>query len=848
MGPLSTRKMSEHARSRTIPLCILAVTLAVLPHYVRAAPGEESAKLTLKIAPQSLGSALQELARQSGVQIVFFSRIAEGLQAVGLDGEYALTAALQKLLAGSNLTFRVINPKTIEIQPAPQAPANRSEEPTRGETPKPRSSPATPAEQPPPVEEVLVTGTAEELVATRTATPLREIPQTVSIISREQMDQQGDTDLYDALANAVGITAVRNDSLSQNYYARGFPIESYHLDGGAALNAFETLGVPFSTSPDLGEFDHIEVLRGADALFGGNGDPGATVSMVRKRPLDTTQLTFNASVGSWNNYRVEADLTGPLALDGALRGRTDVVYEYRDYFFAIARLERKKVFAVLDYDLTSQTTLTAGGSFEWSEAVPFEGGLPLYSDGSDPHLPRSTAFAFDWSRYRTRTRELYLKLQQNFADGWQLKVNATSLDVTAGFGYGVIGAAIDPLTKEFEGAPAALFTAHPNFQDQIALDAILTGTFDWLGRREEVAIGSDWTHYNENFDVLLFDVAGPQVTDAYAFDAAAYPEPQLTAPPALKLHFLAGSNQGGLFASFKVHFTPDWSLVAGARVSADNNKTVEPLQALGLPGAYTTKAHYNGKVTPYAGVTYKLDRTYSLYASYADIYLSNAGDRRADGSFLSPADGIDMEVGIKGAWRDGQLNGSLVLFDIDQRGVAQNDPGAPALGRVNCCFLSSGSNHSKGIDTEISGKLAPGWLIGAGYTFDINRSESGGDLSTVTPRHLMKMWTSSQLAGGWRRWTVGGSLQAQSPNFYAGQYCPQSTVQLTCTEVNFRDIQQFYVVVGLRLSYEVNTHWRAALSVNNVFDRVYYQTIGSPNSGNWYGEPRNVLFRIDGKL
>lgn len=810
--------------------------------------GDESAQLTLKIAAQPLGSALQELARQSGVQIVFFSRITEGLQAKRLDGEFALTAALGKLLAGSNLTFRVINPKTIEIQPGPRAAATQSDAPTRGEPAKSRSSSlATPAEQSAPVEEVLVTATAEELVATRTATPLREIPQTISIISREQIDQQNDTDLGDALANAVGITAVRSDSLAQNYYSRGFPIQSYHLDGGAALNAFETLGAPFSVSPDLGEFDHIEVLRGADALFGGNGAPGASVSMVRKRPLDTTQVAFNASVGSWNNYRLEGDLTGPLGLDSALRGRTDVVYEHRDYFFDTARLERKKVFAVLDYDPTAKTTLTAGGSYEWSDAVPVEFGLPLYDNGSDPYLPRSTAFTTDWGRYRTRTRELYFKLQQSFADDWKLKVNATSLDVTAEYGYAVFSSAIDPLTKELEDTPAAAFTGQPNTQNQFALDALLTGTFAWFGRREEVAIGGDWTHYSENFSVLISDLAAPPV-NAYAFDAAAYPESLLRTPPVINTHLLAGSNQAGLFGSFKVYFNPDWSLVAGTRVSGDDSKTVTPPQFPGQETA-TTKTKYNGKITPYVGLMYQLERNYSLYASYADIYLSNASARGPDGRFLSPADGIDMEVGIKGAWDDGQLNGSVVLYDIDQRGLAASDPGAPLrVVYADCCFLPSGANHSKGIDTEISGRLAPGWLIGAGYTFDINRTESGGDLSTVTPRHLVKVWTSNQLPGDWRRWTVGGSLHAQSPNFYSGEYCAQSPVEPTCKIVNFRDIQQFYAVIDLRLSYEITPHWRAALSVNNVFDRVYYEAIGSPGNGNWYGEPRNVLLRIDAKL
>jgi len=151
---------------------------------------------------------------------------------------------------------------------------------------------------------------------------------------------------------------------------------------------------------------------------------------------------------------------------------------------------------------------------------------------------------------------------------------------------------------------------------------------------------------------------------------------------------------------------------------------------------------------------------------------------------------------------------------------------------------------------EFTGRIAPGWLIGAGYTFDNNSSQFGGELSSFTPRHLVKVWTSSQLPGSARRWTVGGDLHAQSPDFVAGQNCEQFTAVGTCAapSVVFRDIQTFYVVVGLRVGYDINAHWRAALSVNNVFDRVYYQTIGTPNGGNWYGEPRNLLLRIDGRL
>jgi outer membrane receptor for ferric coprogen and ferric-rhodotorulic acid len=143
--------------------------------------------------------------------------------------------------------------------------------------------------------------------------------------------------------------------------------------------------------------------------------------------------------------------------------------------------------------------------------------------------------------------------------------------------------------------------------------------------------------------------------------------------------------------------------------------------------------------------------------------------------------------------------------------------------------------------------LAPGWLIGAGYTFNINHNLDGGDLSSSTPRHLLKLWSNRRLPGELQRWTIGGSVQAQSSNFADGLICAQQG-QVGClgSQQSIRDVQGSFAVINLRAGYQIDAHWRAALSVNNVFDRIYYQTIGIPTSGSWYGEPRGFVLRIDG--
>lgn len=827
------------------PRCLAAaIALACAPGGVVAC--------SLDVAGQSLDAALQEIARQCGVQLVYFSEITEGLTTRGLKGEYTVEAAMRSVLRDTGLVSRRINEQTLEIRALPPQQARR-EHPQTPEAPSPRGVEDEP--------EVVVTGLAEGLVATRIATPLSEIPQTISIIPPEQIRQQNDTDLAAALVNAVGITAVRTDSVNQQFFSRGFAITTFHLDGGAALHSLNysdtnTVGTPLFLNPDLGEFDRIEVLRGADALFGANGNPGATVNLVRKRPQQMPAAMLTVSAGSWQNYRAEADVTGPLGFGGALRGRLDLVYDQRNYFYERADLQRKKVFGVLEADLTDTTLLTLGWSYAWDRALPSVGGLPMFADGGDPHLPRDTSYTFDWGVFHTQMREAYLRLEQQFGAAWKLQLNATSMQGNADYNVGEFLAGIDPATHGIPTPPAAIFTLRPISQNQFSVEATLTGVFDWRGHRISTAFGGDYTHFRGNSLTERIGSFGAPLANAYDYSPADYPDPRprLTIP----LEQRNASIQSGLFASLQAELIEPWSLTAGLRVSNDRTSTsnisfIPPLglQLDGIPHNYVNI----GKITPYVGTMYRLNGNYSLYASYADIYESNGGLLRADGSLLPPADGVDIEGGVKAAWRGGALTGFLTFYTIVQRGIAVSDPSVPPA--TNCCFLPSGKNRSKGVDVELSGSPLQGWQLGVGYTFNNNsRHAEGGRfdefaLSGQTPRHLLKLWTSHRLPGGWSRWTVGGTLQAQSSNFQYGAYsCTLVAVTPDCSGgfQNFQLTQRGYVVVSPRIEYQVEPHWRFALAVNNVFDRIYYQTVSTPLYGNWYGEPRNFLLSLEARF
>jgi outer membrane receptor for ferric coprogen and ferric-rhodotorulic acid len=785
-----------------------------------------------------LDEALQELARQSGVQLVFFSQITAGRSAPELSGEYTFATAMTRLLEGSDLTFRRVNEHTVEVRPAPPRSARFPLE-ARQWTPTPASDD--------PMQEVHVVAKAEQLVATRIPTPLQDIPQSVSVISHEQIRQQNSFELGDLLQNTPGIAVRRTNSITETAYSRAFQVTSYHVDGGGALPpSIHGLDV-YQGNPDLSEVDRIEVLRGSDALFSGNSDPGGTVSLVRKRPLPTPSFGMSATLGSWNNYRIELDATGPMTGDGALRARGDVVYATRDYFFDRAHQDRKKVFAVVEYDFTPASTLTAGASYQWDDALPLASPALLNPDGSDAHLPRSIGLTFDWAYYDTRIGNAYLQYREQFADVWILKLNASAGRTTVDYGYGKFNGRFnaDPRSR----SPDAFFTTRPNPFTLGTMDATLTGKLDWFGLREVVAVGGDFTRTRGRHADEHYALFGPPLTNVLTFDPKVYPSPRYTKVAQSAEDTRQVLEQYGGFVSLQVDVNDAWSLTGGARVATDAFRLDGSTLSHGVPFGHLSQELSSSRVVqPYGALMYRINGHLSWYASYADIYRTL--DRiylRSDGTSVGPLHGVTFESGIKGVWREGALNGSLALYRTEQRHVPVL-MGAPS-NLPFCCF-SSAAARSRGAELAVDGELAPGWLIGGGYTYNLYetglRDFVGIIPTTSTPRHLLKIWTSETLPDALSRWTVGGSLRAQAKS-HGGPITSCDAGQRNCAAREAVFLRP-YAVADLRAGFELDANWQVALSVNNVLDKRYFLSQNGGALEVWFGDPRNFMLRIDAKF
>lgn len=780
-----------------------------------------------EIPQGDLKSALDAYSKQAGVQVIYRVDDVRGVATSGAHGSLDPAAALDAILAKTGFTISREKSGAIaivKVSPSPPDPGKKSVNTTsvsNGDTGK-------------TLDTIIVTGFAEGLAATRSATPLKEIPQTVSVISRETLDQQNATDLASALNQAPGITLVQNSSQQTYLYSRGFQIQTIHVDGGAPVSLIG--GAVDASALDTAEFDHIEVLRGADALFGGSGQPGATVSEQRKRPTSTLQGSFEAWLGSWDQYRVSGDLSGPLNTDGTARGRVVVADSDQNFYYHPADTHKSLFYGIFEYDISLNTLLTVGGSYNKLSGVLNFNGLPFYDTGADSHLPRSLSLTTPWSKSDTEQTEVFAKLEHQFNDEWKLRLSATNLRIDGSSLYASLFGPIDSTTHDLSSFGPYNGTLKSN---QPLFDATLTGSFDWAGRRQELMVGADYQKNTGPTSIGIFhkyiDPLNP-----FTFDPSAWPAPM--GAPYYLINVHNNQSQYGFYGAVRLRPLDDFSIIAGVRDSFYRYSATEVDTFNETPSApFTSDVKDAGKVTPYAGVTYDLSKEYSLYASYADIYVSNQGALKADLSPLPPADGVNIEAGIKGSWNDGGLNGSLALFRIRQDGIAVYDPSAYVPG-VDCCFLPA-LNKSKGVDTELTGQLSPNWQISAGYTFNINRTQARVALNSQTPRHLFKFWMNYSLPDS--HWSIGGGLRAQSSNGVTE--CAAYDENYNCIKYGHA-AQGFFTVADLRLAYSINKHWDVALSVNNVFDRRYYQTIELFEYGNWYGIPRSLLLKIQGKL
>ncbi len=162
---------------------------------------------------------------------------------------------------------------------------------------------------------------------TRLPITLQETPQSTSVLGLERLQTESLFSINDVMRNITGVNVSFYDTQRPLYYARGFTITDFQVDG------LPTYSGSTNQEYDTAFYDRVEVIRGANGLLSGAGIPSATVNLLRKRPGRDFDASFAISAGSWDFRRMEADVNAPLTRDGRFRSRVVAAYQDRDYYY-----------------------------------------------------------------------------------------------------------------------------------------------------------------------------------------------------------------------------------------------------------------------------------------------------------------------------------------------------------------------------------------------------------------------------------------------------------------------------------------------------------------------------------
>ncbi|MDE1914356.1 MAG: TonB-dependent siderophore receptor [Pseudomonas sp.] len=799
--PLPSKPRRRLLSSAPLTLTLLATTL--LNTHLAQAETVAVAAQAYDIPAGPLGATLNQFAQQAGVAIVFQSQNLQGLNGPGLKGTYSVDAGFGRLLQGSG--YRVIKGDQVyalEADPAAtdamelgptQVSSNQLGNVTEGTDSYTPGSIAT---------------------ATRLVLTPKETPQSVTVVTRKHMDDFGLNNVDDVMRHTPGITVSAFDTDRTNYYARGFSINNFQYDGipSTARNVAYSAG---NTLSDMAIYDRVEVLKGATGLLTGAGSLGATINLVRKKPTADFQGHASLGAGSWDNYRSELDVSGPMTESGNVRGRAVAAYQDKRSF--MDRYSRKSpvYYGIMEFDLSPDTMLTVGGDYQDSlpTASSWSGSFPLINANGDRNsVKRSFNNAANWSSWEQYTRTAFAMLEHDLGNGWVTKLQ---LDHKIN-GYHALMASIQGDEPRADGTAHVTSQKYTGETVSDSADLYASGPFSLGGREHELVVGgsigiSDWNGKG------YWNLA-PNLVDFNNWHGHA-PQPYWGAP---QQYIDDTIRQTGAYMTTRLNLADDLKLLLGGRVVnyhlTGNNPSYRE----------------TGRFVPYVGVVYDLDETYSVYASYTDIFMPQENyNRDRQNQLLEPDEGQNYELGMKADFFDGRLNASAAYFEVHENNRAVSDDDYNNLKPTPQNYAYKGTKAvTKGYELEVSGELSPGWQIQAGYTHKVVRDDQDQKISTFEPEDQVKLYTTYKLKGDLDKLTVGGGVRWQSVGWQDIYNTPHGGYE--------EFSQEAYWLVDLMTRYQITKNVSATLNVNNIFDKSYYTNIGFYNSAA-YGEPRNFM-------
>jgi len=654
-----------------------------------------------------------------------------------------------------------------------------------------------------PVEKILIVGVRQGRVsqgATGLTMEINETPQSISVVTADQIKNFAANNVNDALSLATGITVEEWETNRTNYTARGFEIKNTQIDGVGLPNDW---GIVTGSMEAYG-YEEIEVIRGANALLTGVGNSAGTINYVRKRPTNNNEGEMGIQLGSYGSKRIEADYSALLTDSGSWAARVIITAEDKESYLDGLENDRTYLYGVVDGQLTDNSTLTLGLSHQDANTDGnMWGGLVFnYTDGTQAEWDVSASTTQEWAMWDTINTTAFIEYVYLFDNDWEIKLTYNNQEFEGENKLFYVYGAIDKETNlGLNGFPGRFDT---EFKADL-IDLTTKGKYSLFGRDHEVILGLS----NSKSDKVQYRHDAPAASSAY-WPTPAFPYPlDAVAEP----EWLPKTQYSDIdvtltrfFGSTKLNITDRLFVIAGfnsikytreginSGVDIDNDES---------------------ETSPYAGVTFAITEDINTYVSYSDIYQPQE-QYDYDGYFLDPTKGVNYEAGVKVQWFDNNLLATFAIFSAEQENLSSFAGVNPENGN----YYYEGVNvKSEGFELEVVGSITDNLNVLLGYTsLDVEDFE-GEDTNEWAPRNVVNFsidYTLPQVPE--LKFGLGGKWQ--------------SKVRHTGANIE----QESYLLVNAFVRWELTDKLNVQANIKNLTDEKY---ITSLHTVGFYGAPVN---------
>ena len=674
------------------------------------------------------------------------------------------------------------------------------------------------------LDSILVTGQylyTDEVNALKSPTPIIDVPQSLSIITADQIEQQGFNSIGDIIDYTPGVNTSQGEGHRDAVVFRGVrSTADFFIDG---------VRDDVQYYRPLYNLEQIEILRGPNALLFGRGGTGGILNRVTKKGVVGETFTgYQASVDTFGGFGAQIDQN--VALNDTSALRINAMYEsldnHRDFYDG----ERIGINPTARFELSPATTLDL--SYEYLDHERFvDRGIPTGADGRPVEAFRKIVFGDpELNRTFLEAHLLRSSLQHRFFETLKANVSLFYGDYDKRY--------MNFYASGYDEAATPNLVTLDGYEDSTKRqNTILSGNLVWepatWGLEHTIILGGEYidtSNDNDRFNAFwdttaddneVFDIrrplilrggvginaAGQLTTNDYSVDINDFTKAEVDVFSA--------------YIQDEIEISDKLDVILGLRFDSFD---IEVLNVL----ANETRSRKDEEISPRLGLVYKPQENISLYASYSETFLPRSGEQFSDingaANQLDPDEFANLEAGLK--WDlIGGVSLTAAIFEIEQRSpqVADNDPST----------LEVIESETQGFEVQVQGEVSDRWFISAGYSYldgeIVNRTGPTGNRPRELPEHMASLWNTYRLTD---RFGIGLGVTYQDESFI---------------DNGNTAILPAYTRVDAAAFYDVSDAVRVQLNVENVTDELYFPNAHATHQAS-VGAPLNARLTISGRF